>query len=330
MGRWRFLEQVLGAASSAKCFRDLLLTPLLTRRGAAQTVPARETREAFHERLRQIRPHSDSQASCVSDEEVEATEWLPAEHDWSALAVVLETHWRDLFLLAQKHQAAFEMQQIIGDPSRSYFVGLLELETTDAVPEAFKALRIACSKEMEYGCARLNFRWDHNPAVTQCLAMRSELGALALRLYFDLHDVCPRVVPESFPEARGLLQVVQIPDFGYRKHLLKPVLQRLAFSGGTRVAQMLTTFFVETIDEDTTEKDVCKWLERFWYFDLRQLLKAIGRPILSAPSKRVRGSWSMSSDNLTTHRLFEREYKLHAHCDVLSWAAFFQKAQQQP
>jgi hypothetical protein len=253
----------------------------------------------------------------------------------ASLLICMEMRGRDLFCLCHGDHATYQLQQIVGYCLDSYFLWLLRRAVTtysySTVPKALYALDLACEKEPEYGFLENPFTWNQNDVLELGLAMQDEWGALALRLYFDLHDVCPRVVHVTFPEAKHLLKLVKKPPTEhYRKYLLKPVLKRLAFSGRVREAGVLTHFFVETIDGDTTEKDVCQWIGRFWHLDVKQLLEAVGRPLLSIPSKAVQSSWSANPQVLTTHRLLEREYKLHAHNDVLPWAEFVTRATEVP
>ena len=324
-GRWNFLSKVVICASEATNLQDLLLPPLLTPDLPGSVQCGLESRKSFQSQVQLI----ETRVSPLfqDSQEISETEWSNTCCDAAALLLLLETRGRDFFLFCQKDQATFKFQQIVGIPERSYFILLLRRASElggKHVPEALPALEIACSKEIEVGCSSKGFRWDHNPAVVQCLAMRSEIGALALRLYFDLHDVCPRVVHESFPEAKSLLRVVLNSDQVYHKHLLKPVLKRLAFSRGISAARLLTSLFIDSLDGESTEKDFCKWIERFWHFDVKQLLQSVGQPVLTRPPRLLQASWSSTSK--TTHELLERDYKQHPHEQVLSWAEFAAKA----
>jgi hypothetical protein len=338
-GQWQFLDHLWKRLQTATCVQELLLPLFSPRWGVSEPLAAQtEGREVFQERLLYVMPTlaQSARASRICNEEMtKLTEWVPADHDMASLLLAMETRGKDLFRICQGNHATFELQQIVGSPARSYFVWLIQRAMDQAppgvVPKALTALHLACTKEPEYGFN--SFTWLQNPALQQGLAMQDEWGALALRLYFDLHDVCPRVVHVSFPEAASLLDLVDLvqgPDWHYRKYyrkyLLKPVLKRLTFSGCVKEAGLLTHMFVETLDGDFTEKDVCRWIEHFWHLDVQQFLEAVGRPMLSVPSKAVQSSWSTNPKVLTTHRLLQREYELHAHNDVLPWPDFVARA----
>ena len=333
-GQWTFLRRVHKNLQGATSVQELLIPLFSPRWGVSEPLAGvTEGREAFQERMIQVTPQLSQSVwasrACLN-EETRLTEWTPAEHDMASLLLAMETRGRDLFCICQGGHATFVLQQIVGSPSRSYFVWLLQRTmaqfSSEAIPKALGALHLACTKEPEYGFTERPFTWSKNPALQQGLAMQDEWGALALRLYFDLHDVCPRIVHVSFPEATSLLELVQAPNRHYKKYLLKPVLKRLAFSGRAHEAGTLTRMLMETLDEDFTEKDVCRWIECFWHLDVSQFLEAVGRPVLSVPTKPVQSSWSTNPKVLNTHRLLEREYKLHAHHNVVPWAEFVTRA----